>query len=448
MSIKGLVASLVLGVGLVAEARVAVPKPFLWGVSNSAFQVEGTPADSDWRRWTLQPGKIKDGTAADRATDFWNRFPEDARLAQEGGLNAFRMSVAWERIQPGPDRWDEAALAHYEKMIVELRRRGLEPVVTLQHFALPGWLADRGGLLAAEFVPKFARYAVTVVSRLSRPPARVKYWMTINEPMILVRGAYLEGDWPPGIRNPKLAMMAAGALAKAHLEAVREIRGRCGAGPWVSIAKNWQVFQAADGNPLSLVAAEQLEYLFNKQFMNAALKGEIAFWMPGLPQPTVEKVPLPGGRAAMDYLGINNYGRWLVSHSAEPPGFKLAEGPGPKSDMGWEIFPEALYRALKHAAGYGLPILVSENGVADRSDALRGKFLEEHLAWIARARREGIPVFGYLYWSLTDNFEWAHGLAPRFGLVEMDYETLERKPRASYYRFRDLVSRYREEFKD
>ncbi len=435
---------LVLGSGLAFAATPQVAKqPFLWGVSNSSFQVEGAePKDSDWLRWTKTPGKIRDGSNADRATDFWNRYEEDFKLAQDAGLNAFRMSIAWERIQPARGQWDERALAHYEKIIESMRKFGLEPVVTLHHFVLPGWVADDGGLLSKTFVADFTAYADKVVNRLSLSTANVHYWMTFNEPEILVRGGFLTGDWPPGFQDTNKAAQAFAQLARAHIEAVRAIRAHRYAEVKVSVAKNWQVFEMGDANPLSFAAMKLLDGIYNQQFLQALHTGKLNIWMPGATR-IKETIALPGGRSTLDYLGVNNYGRWLVKFTTKAPYYTSAVGPGDKNDLGWEIYPKAIYKVIQAASAYKVPVLVSENGLADAKDQLRAKFLTDHMEWIEKARADGYPVIGYLHWSLTDNFEWAYGLTPRFGLVEIDYATGKRSPRPSFGTYAGLVLKYK-----
>ncbi len=417
-------------------------RDFLWGVANSSFQVEGSPVDSDWKRWTEVPGKIADNSSAVLATDFWNRFEEDFQLAKNLGAKAFRISIAWERIQPKENVWDESSLAHYEKIIESMRRHGLEPIVTLQHFTLPAWLAEKGGLLAQEFPTSFALYAEKVIKRLSFAPARVDYWMTFNEPIVMAQIGYMEGKWPPGIQNdPIKTIRVVANIARAHLKAVEKIRSIPQKNIKVSIAQHWRDFQTGPGF-WNWPAKKLCDWVFNRQLVNALMTGSLWFWMPGS-EFIHETIALPEGRPGLDYLGINYYGRILISTTLTPPFVKTEEGPGMKSDLGWEIYPEGLYRVLKQVAAYKLPILISENGLADASDRHRGEFLKSHIVQMKKAQSEGIPLIGYLHWSLTDNFEWAYGFTPRFGLVEIDYQTLKRKPRPSYFVYKEIIQNNR-----
>ncbi len=430
---------------LLASAPAFAADPFYWGVGHSAFQVEGSPVESDWTRWTRIPGKIADGSNADRATDFWKRYEEDFDLAKTLGANAFRLSIAWERLEPKKGAWDEDALTHYEKIVLAARARGLEPVVTLHHFVLPAWLVDEGGLESKDFPGLFAAYADRVVRRLSNSPASVKWWVTINEPMVLTHAGYLTGEWPPGRTNDaRGAMRAAANMARAHLETVRRARTLGNAALKFSVAAHYRVFQPKTDRIWHRAAAKLSNWAFNWQFLEAVHTGKLRFWMPGS-EFIRETIPLPDGRSSLDYVGLNYYGRMITELGFDAPFVKVSEGPGPKNDLGWEMYPEGLSIALKELHdGLGLPIFVTENGVADALDDKRPNFVANHVAALKYAQSEGVNVVGYLHWSLTDNFEWAKGLVSRFGLVEVDYATLEKKPRASFETYRKIIEESRE----
>lgn len=426
---------------------------FFFGASNAAFQVEGSPQDSDWREWarTKYPDgtpHIADGSDAERATDFWDRYDEDFKIAERAGLNAFRISIAWERIEPKPGVWDEEALGHYEKMIVAMRKRGLEPFVTLYHYVLPRWVSNEGGVTWKEFPRHLGEYSRHVVDRLGRAPASVKYFMTMNEPNILVRFGYLDDHkFPPGVNDASRATRALAGLAKAHIEAYRQIKDLDIRSVRVGFAHNWQIFEPLDSDSAADKAmAQKVDRIFNRAFMEAVMTGDINFSMP-FGDEVPEKVDLPGHKAALDYLGIQNYGRSYVTSSTERPGYALSEGSGLKNDLGWELVPEALYLAVKQAARYGFPVIVTETGLADRSDISRQKYLKWNFDALRRLMAEKEDVFGYIHWSLTDNFEWAFGLEPRFGLVDINYKTLDRDPRPSLSVYADLIRQFMEDHK-
>ncbi len=394
---------------------------FFWGVANSAFQVEGSPVDSDWKRWTETAGKIRDKATAQQGTDFWYRFEEDFALTQSAGLNAFRFSIAWERIEPRPGEWNEEALDHYRKVVQAARARGLEPIVTLHHTVLPGWLADQGGLLAQGFPDHFARYTARTVRALSSGPAGVKWWITLNEPEVLVLAGYTEGIWPPGKRDLKQTTRALDALILAHRQAAHSIRKLGISGLRVGVAKNWQVLQAFNRkHPVDRAAASLAHQQYNLRFLDAVAGKD---------------------SKTCDFIGLNYYSRNLIRTK---PSFPFLErrwaDEGPTTDLGWEIHPQGLGQAIQETwKRWKLPILITENGLADAADAQRSQFLDQHLEQLALARRQGVPLLGYLHWSLTDNFEWAEGLTPRFGLVAIDYATQRRTPRPSYYHYAQRV---------
>jgi len=264
--------------------------------------------------------------------------------------------------------------------------------------------------------------------------------MTFNEPMVLVNAAYIAGEWPPGLKNDfQGSMEAAANLARAHIAAVKEIRGANLDNVKLSIAKHWRLFDHKPGDLSGGMLVNTFDWVFNRQIMTALTTGKLSFWTPGALWPINERIPLPGDRSTLDFIGINYYGRTILSLSITPPFFKLEEGPGPRSDIDWEMYPEGLYKLLKDVKKYNLPIMITENGVADANDAFRAKFLKDHLTQMNRAIQEGVPVIGYLHWSLSDNFEWAKGLTPRFGLVDINYKTLERKPRPSFDYYKSII---------
>jgi beta-glucosidase len=438
---------------LLSSSPAHAQDPFLWGTANASFQAEGTPAPSDWLEWTHQPNRIKDGSNADVATDFWNRYDEDFALAQQLGTNAFRMSLAWERIEPQPGVFDEEALAHYEAMLVAMRARGLEPVVTLWHSALPIWLAHNHGILAKDFDERFAVYAEKAVARLSAPPASVRYWMTLNEPATQAEGKYIDGEDPSDYVNRKGAiksmpndtlrfMRAMVAQVKAHLAAAARIRALAIPGLKIGVATDWTVLQTKDGNPL-----EKLIQYFSTRIYDRFFLDGIVFGKNDLCSdlgPLCPRFKLPGGKSSVDYIGVNYYTRQIITAKLFPPMIDMSNGPGPVSDRDMEIYPPGLEMALKAVwDDYHVPPMVSENGIADADDHMRPKFLADHLVYLKKAIvDDGVPVLGYLYWSLTDNFNWSGGLKERLGLVEIDYATLERKPRPSFAVFRDLIRNF------
>lgn len=402
--------------------RPPPPDSFLWGVSTAAHQIEGGNRWNDWASFEAEPGRIKEGHRSGRAADHWNRVAEDVGLIRELGAGAYRFSIEWSRVEPREGGWSEAAWAHYRDEVDLLRAAGIEPMVTLLHFTLPAWLAERGGLTAEDFAERFGRFAGEAAGRLGDA---VDLWCTVNEPNVQMYQGYVEGVWPPAVRDPELAAQAFAGLIRGHTAAAKAVRAE-DPGAEVGAAVNLIVFDPASRWSLpDWIAARQADAGFNWAFYDSIAAGRILFRLAGFP--TIDE-PLESLAGSADYFGINYYRRNRVWFTPGAPGLvRLEPGPGPRSDTGVEIYPEGLLRLLRRAwQRYELPIYVTENGVADADDTLRADFVRAHAHAVARAIDEGIPVRGYFHWSLIDNFEWAEGFGPRFGLYRVDYDTLER----------------------
>ena len=410
------------------------PPTFLWGASTSAHQIEGGNVLNDWARFEATPGNIRGGHGSGVAADHWNRLAEDVDLLTALGANAYRFSVEWSRVEPREGEWDTAAWAHYQEEIALLRQADITPMVTLLHFTLPGWLADRGGLTARDFPDRFARFAGEAARRLG---SEVTYWCTVNEPNVQMYQGYVEGVWPPGIRDTERASVAFAGLVRGHARAsaaIREVSPRARVGAAVNLIvfdpqRRWWL--------PDWIAAREADRGFNWAFYDSVKRGAITFHLAGFPEIDEPMAALAG---SADFFGINYYRRNIVRFSPEAPGLvELLQGPGPLSDSGVEIYPEGLLRLIRRVWDrYGLPIIVTENGVSDASGKLRPDYLRGHVYAVSRALEEGIPIEGYFHWSLMDNFEWAEGFGARFGLYRVDYETMERIPGPGAEEFRRL----------
>jgi beta-glucosidase len=340
----------------------------------SAHQTEGVPVDSDWWR-AAQEGRVPDPQGA---LGFWERFREDIQTVRALGLDAFRFSLEWARIEPQPGVYDEAALARYRAMVECAWAEGLLPLVTLHHFTLPGWLVDRGGLWAEGAAQAFARYAAVVARRLPEPYAL----LTINEPVVLAVMGYLLGHWPPFHRSWPRAVGAARQLAGWHrqaAQAVHAVRPQ----QKVGLAKHATDLRPCDA--WAVPTARAADLLFHEGFL-------------GLLGP-------------LDVLGINYYTGQRVTAA----GRLLPFGDG-GDEMGWASVPEGLRRALRRLRRFAPEVWVTENGVATEDDRAREAYIAAHLRVAARLWREGYPLRGYLYWTLYDNYEWHHGYTRHFGL--------------------------------
>ena len=408
------------------------PFPFLWGAATSSHQVEGDNRHNDWWAWE-QAGRLKEPSGI--ACDHYRRFREDFDLAKSLGHNAHRFSLEWSRFEPRENEWNDEAFRHYEEVLKEMAARGLEPVVTLHHFTNPEWLAQKGGWLNPEIVGYFARYVEKVV-RAYAPHARL--WITINEPLVYVYHAFFSGQWPPGVTSYGEALKVIRHLLHAHVAAykvIHRVYAERKLPVWVSVAKHVGFFSPfRPASLLDRLAVFLRNWFFNDMFIETLQTGFLFF--PGIFCEFLDT------HSTLDFIGLNYYTRDFIQFGGLSDGKML--GVAADKDlltghaqelnvMGWEVYPRGLYRLLKRFSRFGLPMIITENGICAKDDIQRERFIRAHVDSVARARSEGIPVFGYLYWSLLDNFEWAYGFEPRFGIIEVDYKTQQRKIRKSAY---------------
>ena len=417
-------------------ANFRFPDGFLWGAATSAHQVEGNNVHNDWWAWE-QAGRVV--TPSGLASDHWNRYRSDFDLAQSLAHNAHRFSLEWSRIEPEEGRWDEAALDHYRDVLVALHERGIEPVVTLFHYTLPQWMAEKGGWENPAIEAAMGRYVEKVMEVLG-PLAR--WWITINEPVVQVFKGWLLGQWPPGrVRSWTLALKVLRHMLRAHVRAYHAIHTHR-RDAMVSIAKHALALSPDDPTRrLDRWSVRVRGYLFNHLFIEALHTGVLR--VPGL---FWEHLPVA---RTLDFIGVNYYTRDFVRNSGyNLPGW-VGEFPhrdhrqqrGKLNDLGWEVYPEGLAQFLREYSRYKLPILITENGIPTRHDDDRWVFLFMHLWQVARAIADGVNVVGYLHWSLLDNFEWADGYGGRFGLIEVDFATQERRIRPSAWRYAQIIRR-------
>jgi beta-glucosidase len=412
------------------------PAGFLWGAATSAHQVEGNNLHSDWWAWE-QAGRVKEPSGL--ACDQYRRFASDFDLAASLGHNAHRLSIEWSRLEPKEGEWNDEALAHYIEVVQALRQRRLEPIVTLHHFTSPRWLTQQGGWVSSRVVDRFARYVERVAKALG---PLVRYWITINEPMVFVKMHYVAGEGPPGRVSQREVLRVIEHLIRAHAVSFHVLHEAAPAdGPpfQVSIAKNLPVFVPCRGWwVLDRLGAGWIDTFFNRAFLEAVTQGRWSV-------PGVGTWKIPDARATLDFLGVNFYGRQFIRWNplaARLPsdgcdlGHHRRDAPE-RTLMGWDIDAGAFTRTLLRAARLDLPILVTESG-AWLPDEARWRYIARYLAALHQAMERGARVIGYLYWSLIDNFEWAHGYGPRFGLIEVEYETQQRRMRDSARRYAEV----------
>jgi beta-glucosidase len=391
------------------------PKNFLWGAATSAYQVEGNNNNSDWWAWEKEAGKESSGEACRH----YQLYEQDFDLAKSLHHNAHRLSIEWGRIEPEEGRFSQKELEHYANVVRCLRARHIEPVVTLHHFTNPIWFGRSGGWENRRSVAQFLRYCEKVV-RILGP--HVHYWVTINEPTVYISHAYLFGAWPPQKKSLLKVAAVEDHMVRAHILAYRLIhkiyQELSLSSPAVGFSQYTQAFVPCGTGLVNRFAA----YLRNKWF-NFGI---------------IDKIMR---RRAIDFIGINYYSRQLVEVTSLWIGNMLMDVchknhcPVAKNSLGWDIYPEGLYGMLLKVKKYGLPVIITENGICTSDDGQRWEYIAAHLKNIHRAITEGVPVAGYLYWSLLDNFEWDKGFGPRFGLIDIDYRTSQRTIRESARKF-------------
>ena len=435
-----------------------LPSGFVWGAAASAFQVEGATAEdgrseSIWDRFCATPGKVRNGDDGAVACDFYHRYPQDVALMKELGLDAFRFSIAWPRILPdGRGRINEAGLDFYDRLVDELLAAGIEPYVTLYHWDLPQVLEDAGGWVARDTAEAFVEYTEIVAGRLGD---RVTNWITQNEPRVAAWLGYGLGIHAPG-RQDRGDMLAAGHHILLSHGLAAEVLRRDVPGARVGIAIDLNPAYPATDSEADRAAAWAADGENNRWFLDAIFRAEypadiLERFAPAAPP--VRDGDMATIAAPIDVLGINYYTRRVVRAAGD--GFvDVHQNGSAHTDIGWEVAPEAFYELLLRLRDdYAPPaIAILENGAAFEDirlhdgqvrDPERQAYIAEHIAAVERAVEAGVPVEAYFVWSLLDNFEWAEGYRRRFGIVYVDYPTLARVPKTSFYWYRDLIAEHR-----
>ena len=401
------------------------PEGFFWGTAAAAHQVEGGNHANDWWAWEQTPGHIKNGDRSDPACDHYARFAGDFDLLRSLHQNAHRLSLEWSRIEPAPGQFSKTAIQHYADVLQALRDRGMEPMVTLHHFTNPSWIADAGGWETPDTALRFANYADHVVRELGQ---LARYWVTVNEPTVIAYQGYVRGEWPPGKRDLGAAARTLVTLLRGHWLAYERIKMRQ---PelQLGLAHHVRVFDPARlFAPQDRIVAAAFNRVFNHTLLQSLRQGRLAF-------PLTRAGHASGPAPSQDFFGLNYYTRELVKfnrhYGAELFGERVLPVGAPRSDLNWELYPEGFYRVLRSLQREGLPIFVTENGIADAADVRRPDFLLTHIGAMLRAIHAGVPVRGYFHWTCFDNFEWAEGYSAKFGLIACDPLTQERRLRPS-----------------
>ena len=461
----------------------ALPSDFAWGTSTAAYQIEGAVGEdgrgrSIWDTFSHTPGRTRDGDAGDVAADHYHRWREDVDIMRELGLNAYRFSIGWPRIQPaGSGPLEPRGVAFYDRLVDALLAAGISPVATLYHWDLPQPLDDAGGWPARDTAARFAEYAGAVGAALGD---RVHTWITINEPWCAAFLGYASGVHAPGRTSAPDALAAAHHLNLAHGSAIAALRSVAPQAR-LSVALNIHVIRPAGLGDDD--AVRRVDAVGNRIFLGPILgsgyPGDLLDDMAGITDWSFvragdEATAAAADSGGIDVLGINYYTptlvrQWdgrserLIAHGHGPvehspfvgcTDVEFVPQPGPRTEMGWPIDATGLTELLQrvHRDHPELPVMVTENGAAfDDTVAADGRvhdqaridYLHDHIDAVAMARAAGVDVRGYFVWSLMDNFEWAHGYSKRFGIVHVDYATQTRTWKDSAYWYRDLIIRWR-----
>jgi beta-glucosidase len=405
---------------------MTLKKDFLWGVATSAFQLEGSP-HADWASWDSMLSSNPD------ITNHYKLYKEDLNLLKDLGVNSYRFSLEWSRIEPGENRWDEKAMAHYQEVVDILLQNNIEPMVTLHHFTHPLWFIKKYPWHKASSVEKFLRYTEKMVTAIKG----VRYWVTFNEPYVLLLGGYLEGCMPPGFRDSESALKALENILVCHGKAYDFIHTEV-PGAMVSVAHNMAALAPwRRWNPFDRLLSKIAKYFYNHSLLDAFMRGTLYIKFPFCKAVEIA-VPIKG---KLDFFGVNYYTRVHIRFNPfKKMGIELRhrdiDGHG-LTDLGWEIHPYGLEKVLTYASKLNMPLIITENGIATRDDMKKIKYMKTHIDVLEKCIRKGIDVRGYFYWSLIDNYEWLQGLDARFGLYKVDFDTLERKPTdaAAYYSY-------------
>lgn len=410
-----------------AKKILTFPKGFLWGAATSAHQVEGG-LHNNWTVWEkknaerLAAGSQKaydmpsihwlaikkeaqnpQNYISGLACDHYHRYVEDLDIAKNLGHNVHRFSIEWSRVEPRRGEFDLDEIEHYRKVILALKKRGIEPFVTLFHWTTPVWVSEQGNWYSNKTPKDFLNYIEFVVENLGD---LVKFWTTFNEPEVFCQMSYHRGYWPPEGKSFIRAFFIAKKMIKTHNRAYQLIK---------SISPKAQV-----GATIHNVYIGSEYKWIDKTVAKVAMFFVNDFFIDGI-------------RRHQDFIGVNYYFHMVIE------GLKVKYSTTDPTDMGWGMYPKGIYHVLRRLRHFNKPIYVTECGVADRDDVYRGWYIREVLRWTHKAIESGVDVRGFMYWSLLDNFEWDKGFWPRFGLVEIDYKTQKRTIRPSAREYAKMI---------
>ncbi len=426
------------------------PKDFIWGTATAAHQIEGNNENTNWGEWEKDSTHIKDGSNAKTAVDGWNLAKDDVKLMKDLGVNSYRFSLAWNKIEPEKGKINEDALQHYDELINELLANNIQPMITLHHFTHPLWFQQLGAFEKEENIKHFIEFSKLVFLRYSD---RVKFWVTLNEPNVYVTSAYFNTSFPPGNANAKLGGEVLKNMLKAHVLVYKALKsGQLSVvggqenkdqkpKTEVQIGLATSIFQFEPYRRWHLgdwAIARSSDAIFNETILGFFRTGTMNFNVPLETSFTYTDLEAPN---SLDFIGVNYYSHFAYKFDLD---FKkatqsIAVADEEPTDMPYTIYTEGIYRAIRDAATLKKPIIITENGIADSRDDRRGKYIKQSLYAVSKAIADGYDVRGYYYWSLMDNFEWAEGYTQKFGLYEVNLQTNERKLREGSKAFAEVI---------
>ncbi len=434
--------------------KIVFPNDFVWGVAASAYQIEGAwnedgRGESIWDRFSHTPGKTLNGETGDTACDHYHRYVEDVALMKELGVKAYRFSTSWPRVLPkGKGNVNSAGLDFYKRLVDELLQAGIEPWVCLHHWDLPQAIQDEGGWTNPTTIQYFADYAKLLAQELGDD---VKRWIIFNEPRCIAWLGYLTGIHAPGMKDLQSAVEVSHHLMLAQGKAIQTLKDSDGSYIVGTVVDINAVHPVSDRQK-DEEAAVNHDQFWNRWFIDPLFKGEYPLLAEkiGL-KPTKDEMSLI--KQPLDFLGVNYYTRAIMAYDASVSVTQAmgAQKKTPTTEMGWEIYPRGLYEVLmRFRTEYGNPLLyVTENGAAFEDNVTRNDevqdddriaYLQDHIASVYRALKDGVNVKGYFTWTLMDNFEWAEGYSKFFGLVHTDRQSLKRTAKKSFHWYKDTIA--------
>lgn len=408
----------------------AFPKEFMWGVATASHQIEG----GNTNNWSAFEPRSKSQQLSGDACDHWNRREEDVTLIKELGVSHYRFSIEWSRIEPQEGQFDSEAIQWYSDLVDELLIQGIQPMATLHHFTQPLWWDERGGFEKEENITGWVNFCSMMFEHLS---GRVEWWCTINEPAVYATMGYVLGEFPPGVRSFKRVRTVSLNLMRAHARCYRTLKAmKNGEKCQIGLVKNINIFDPyRRWNPLHWMQAKILDGMFNQCWLKALRTGKFK------PPSALFSKRIEGLQGSSDFIGVNYYTH-LLTTPFMPTKVEIDPLIRPweqRTDFRYPMYAEGLRRAFDMVTNLKIPILVTENGVADDDDDMRPEHIRRHLLITSEAIADGIDVRGFYHWSLMDNFEWAEGYDQRFGLYHVDFETKKRTLKESGHEYAAIV---------